>query len=380
MTELRGMALAGVTLAQFALVRAGLIDGLRLDELLAHAELDAPTWEAGEEAWDDQVLDALEEGPALLDAIDEATAEARTHWTRRLPPFDEELRAWLDLARAWASATDPVQFLADKNLSVAELAHLHRLWSERLAQDPQLQQEALRILGEEPAAVPVAAPERPRLLRGGPRPRGSDGRTVSVARARTKALPFLEGDTAGPPPPLAVPLPRRARPKGAEGGPDETRLGRARAGEQVLPFFAAGPGEEELGHPAELPMLAVPTWLQPAAPEITQELPAQVPADPEATMAIDVVGEKVIPVAEAFERAPAATPQPLLAVEAHARLVAELTSGGDLGELLARYGLTPEAKESEDARWAREIARDPETRLAWMRAFDEARRAGGEGS
>jgi hypothetical protein len=147
-----------------------------------------------------------------------------------------------------------------------------------------------------------------------------------------------------------------------------------------MPFFAVAPADAEPGRPAELPAIAVPTWLRPAGPEVTQELPAAVPADPEATTAIDVVAEKVIPVAEAFERAAAATPQPLLAVEAHARLVAELTSGGDLGELLARYGLTPEAKESEDARWAREIARDPETRRAWMRAFDEARRSGGEGS
>jgi hypothetical protein len=380
MTELRDMALAGVTLAQFALVRAGLIDGLRLDELLAFAELDTSTWEAGEEAWDDQVLDAMEEGPALLDAIDEATAEARTHWTRRLPPFDEELRAWLDLVRAWASAPEPQEFLAEKKLGVAELAHLHRLWSERLAKDAKLQADALRILGEEPAVVPAAAPERPRFLRAGPPPRGSDGRTVSVARARTRALPFLEGETAGPPPPLAVPLPRPAGPRRASGGPDETRLGRARGGEQVMPFFAVAPADAEPGRPAELPAIAVPTWLRPAGPEVTQELPAAVPADPEATTAIDVVAEKVIPVAEAFERAAAATPQPLLAVEAHARLVAELTSGGDLGELLARYGLTPEAKESEDARWAREIARDPETRRAWMRAFDEARRSGGEGS
>jgi hypothetical protein len=135
-----------------------------------------------------------------------------------------------------------------------------------------------------------------------------------------------------------------------------------------------------------VPKAAVPpTWVlrgEIAVHEPTLELPVELADDPEATTAMELPSGRVIPLAQAFERAPA-TARPLLTVEAHARLVAELTTGADLTELLARHGLTPEAKQSEDERWARELNGDPAVRRAWMRAFGEARArlAGtGEGS
>ena len=54
------MTLGCVTLAHFAFVRAGLTDGLGLEELLGFLRLDAPIWQAAEEAWDEHVLDAID--------------------------------------------------------------------------------------------------------------------------------------------------------------------------------------------------------------------------------------------------------------------------------------------------------------------------------
>jgi hypothetical protein len=41
--------------------------------------------------------------------------------------------------------------------------------------------------------------------------------------------------------------------------------------------------------------------------------------------------------------------------------------------VLARYGLTREAKKREDERWAAELQRDPSARAPWMQAFSAAR-------
>lgn len=368
MVDTPELTIDGVTLTQFAFVRAGLVDGLELDALLGFLRLDAPTWEAAERAWDEQVLDAIEDEPSFLDALDAAKAAARTHWTRRIPPLDDDLRAWFDFLQAWLGHADPTGFLEEMKVSVADVTYLHRLWSDRLAGDAKLRAEALSILGEERREPPVPAPERPRLIQQGPRPRGSDGRTAVVARARAKALPFGDGEARPLPPPLAVPLPKRERPRTVAPGPDETRLGGTTGAEVALPFMAPS----SLGAEADAPIapVLVPTaWLP--RREADMEEPVLI-TDPEATTAMELPSGRLIPIADAFERAPP-TSQPLLTVEAHARLVAELTTGADLIALLARHGLTLDAKQSEDERWGRELDRDPEVRAAWMRAFEEAR-------
>jgi hypothetical protein len=75
----------------------------------------------------------------------------------------------------------------------------------------------------------------------------------------------------------------------------------------------------------------------------------------------------------------------LLAVtmEQHAELTAAMTTTSDPASVLARFGLTPEAKRREDERWAAELQRDPAARSPWMQAFAAARArllAGGHGS
>jgi hypothetical protein len=375
MVDATEMALGGVTLAQFAFVRAGLTDGLGLDDLLGFLRLDARTWRAAEEAWNEHVLDAIEGDPSFFDALEAATAEARKHWTRRIPPLDEDLRGWFDFLQTWLDDADPVAFLEEMKLGVADLAHLHRLWSDRLAGDAKLRAEALEILRGERREPPVPAPERPRLIRTGPTPRGSDGKTAAVVNPRTRALPFGDGEPGPLPPPLAVPLPRRKRPRATAPGLDETCLGGAHDADPALPFAASA---FLVSGVPEAPVDAAPATSEPVPPawvprhEADQAAPVPVAADPEATTAMEMPSGKIIPLAEAFERAPPTT-EPMLTIELHARLVAELTTGAEVNELLARHGLTPEAKHSEDERWARALNRDPELQRQWMQAFEEAR-------
>ena len=91
-------------------------------------------------------------------------------------------------------------------------------------------------------------------------------------------------------------------------------------------------------------------------------------AEGEDTVVIDVSTGTVLPVSSAFG------PKPLLTLEQHARLYAELTTAPDQAvEILARYGLTSETKKAEDAYWQSVFNRDPTTRTAWMRVHAGAR-------
>jgi hypothetical protein len=403
----------GVTLTQFAFVRAGLADGIPLEELLGFLPLDAAAWEAAEEPWDERILDAVGDVDAeLLAQLDAKTAEARTRWTRQVPPLDHELRAWLAFLEAWKSDAEPVEYLRRMGLGTADVAYLHRLWSERMTRDAKLREEALALAGDEPGEPPVPSPEPPKLVRSPRATPTGDNVTADIPLGKGNTLPFAEGEPAPMPPPLAVPLPRRRRPRTTAPGVDETRLGGAARPEGPLPFVAgdgraaaafaevvavavgaSSPAVEVVHEPAVEPSARIPV---PPPPEVAQVAPRI----PEPTLILPVTGAMlasaassdageapdldrttairretgaVIPFAEAFRDAEPRAERPALAMERHAALVAELTTGGDPSELLARYDLTPEAKEREDERWARELDRDPSMRRAWMRAFAAVR-------
>jgi hypothetical protein len=437
MVDVRDTQVRGVTLAQFALVRAGLADGLALDELLGFLRLDAPVWEAAEPAWDERILDAMEqEDLALLQAVDEATEEARTHWTQRIPPLDEDLRAWFDFLRAWLDDAEPQGFLSRMGLGPAELAYLHRLWSGRLAVDAKLRAEALVLIGEERRAPPVPAPE-PALLRKPIVDEAPDDRvTREVAFPKEHTLPFGEGEPAMKPPPLAVALPRRRRAYTTTPGVDGTQPGRAAPAEEPLPFSppekgavpppgaqrgpiarrrgrgaatvepapkgppaggeptpAVEPGEGPPSLPAPALVVPLPARRQPDPPtlilrgvlETTLMLAAAAPAPESRVPALDRDATLPPEAATTLLRAEARrAEEPLaLTMEQHAELTAALTTTSDPGLVLAWYGLTPEAKRREDERWAAELQRNPSARSPWMQVFAAARArllAGGHGS
>jgi hypothetical protein len=426
MADARDAQVRGVTLAQFALVRAGLADGLALDGLLGFLRLDAPVWEAAEPAWDERILDAMEqEDLALLQAVDEATEEARTRWTRRIPPLDEDLRAWFDFLQAWLDDAEPQAFLSRMGLGAAELAHLHRLWAGRLAADAKLRAEALVLLGEERREPPVPSPEPPRLRKPIVDEAPDERVTREVAFPKEHALPFGEGEPATKPPPLAVPLPRRRRayttapgvdgtqpgrgtpaeeplpfsppekgarpPLGAQRGPIARRRGRSTAGVEPAPQAPPAGGAQT---PAIEPGEGVPSA---PAPALAVPLPARRQPDPptlilrgvvETTLVLAAAAPTEAPV-PALDRAATLPPEaattllradarpaqdsPALTMEQHAELTAAMTTMSDPGSVLTRYGLTPDAKRREDERWAAELQRDPSARSPWMQAFAAAR-------
>lgn len=340
MTEAARAPIHGVTLAQFAFVRAGLAEGLASEDLLALFDIDPIVWDAADEAWDDRVLDAVGDvDTGFLDELAAATAEARTHWTRQVPPLDEDLRAWVDFVHALAEDPEPQELLARLGLGTEDVAHLQRVWGARLQADADVRARMLALQAEERRPPPVPEPQAPRLVRPPPASAARNNATAEIPAPDARTLPFEEGDPVPTPrPPLAVPLPRR-RPRARVPGLDQTLQGRPAPQVAILPF-ADGPGE--VGEPPPAPRepkplepiaVAVPPMPAPVAaamdaprgplftpaplaptlelpePEKTLELsPGQrfAPApDLDETAAIRISTGAVIPIAEAFRDEPA---------------------------------------------------------------------------
>jgi hypothetical protein len=309
MTEAAEITVRGMTLTEYAFVRAGLADGLAVEELLGFLRLDAGAWAAAEDAWEERILDAVGDmDAALLDELDAKTAEARTHWTRRVPPLDEELRAWFAFLHAWQNDPEPADFLQRMSLGAAELAYLHRFWSERMANDAKLREEALALVDGEPGEPPVPAPEPPRLRKRHEAEPAGDHATKELAFAKGDTLPFAEGEPAPMPPPLAVPLPRRARPHTTAPGLERSPL--AKEAVAVLPFTAstepvepamtsAGAFALEAAPSAMAAPEAPPPPIAPQAPAVRSDVAPVVRTPPEPTLVLPVAREPTLVLAVA---------------------------------------------------------------------------------
>ena len=318
----------GVTFEAWAFVLAGLGDGLPEDELLAHLGITEDHWHIANAAFQEDILDDVEAFGTLTETLDEAMRAARTTWSRRIPPIDTDLRAWLDFFRAWAAADAPMALLEANGLRATDIHRLNQHWSDKLATDEALRNEALAILASPPGPTPAPKAESPRLLRA-----STDEGTDATKPARVSAvepLPFSEGEPAPAHPRLSVPLPPPERVAPAERG-ELTHL--ATPGDSpglVLPF-SAGP----------------PDWPVPEEAEAS----APVAEDPRAE-----------------------TDGVALSIERYAALCVDLIESPDAHEaVLRRYGINAAEKLALDVHWTQEMAEDPTIWLAWDRASAQHR-------
>jgi hypothetical protein len=322
-------ALHGVPFDVWGFVLAGLGDGLPLEELLAHVGVDEGRWMLADAAFNEALVDDVEAGGTLSDALDEAMRVARERWTRAIPPLDVELRAWLDFYRAWAEAEAPLEYLRARGLRATDIHRLQAHWRARLAEAPALRAEALAILAAPPGPVPEPHPEPARLL-AAPVEEGGAERTAARARRPSRdALPFEEGEAAPAHPRLSVPLP--PSPVAASRGSVELTRAAVRVSglDAVLPF---------------------------ASPCAAADLPAANRDEP----APDVATSRAWAEGEGPEH---------FGIERYAALCVDATETGvGHDELLRKYGLTAARKLALDTYWTQRMAEDPATWLAWDRA------------
>lgn len=211
-------ALHEVSLAQYAAVQAGLAEGIDLEIVLENEQIAPATWLDAEDAWSDRLLDDLEQDGPLQPAFDEHLAEAQARYGRRVPPLDESLDAWLDFVRHWSAAAEPVAFLARLELRASDIIRLHRTWSQRMAIDPALAQQAQDILLREPGELcnprpaacaleraPRAPAVAPSIVEDAPRDDGEPGVFVDLAAWLAAESPATPADSVAVEVPSAEP-------------------------------------------------------------------------------------------------------------------------------------------------------------------------------
>ncbi len=186
---------AGITLAQFAAVRAGLDAGFELEAVLRNEGVHVDVWAQAEAAWEDE-LDRDAEGTWTLDeSFDALLAAARYRYARPIPPLDEDLGAWLDFVRIWGETEEPLTMLADLGLRASDLMYLHAHWARQLSDLPPLQQAAMAHLARAPVKLPIPRPgvATPRP----PSPDALQGPRLPSAPARPTAAPSEVDASAG---------------------------------------------------------------------------------------------------------------------------------------------------------------------------------------
>jgi hypothetical protein len=256
----------GVTLDGYAGVVAGLAEGLPIADVLRNERVDPAVWPDAEEAFQDLLADD-EEG--LVQArFDELLAAAQTRYGRSVKPLDDDVGAWLDFARLFAAAEEPLSFLASLGVRSTDLLRLHRCWAERIADDPQVADAARAALEREPRALPALL-FGDRVLRPPPDDRAAPDRLpvepkAAIPRADDEEDDEDDDDASAPPegsePPFFAPLPGAAAPP-VEAAP--------------APMPAAPPPPARREEPAPLP-----PPLRTAPPPAPHDEPATLEAQP----------------------------------------------------------------------------------------------------
>ncbi|MDI1482515.1 hypothetical protein [Polyangium sp. y55x31] len=105
-------------------------------------------------------------GDAALRATYEIElAQAEDRLTRRVPPLDENLEAWVAFLAAYAAHPAPFTLLRDLGLALPDLSRLGRLWARRLDAAPALRDRAARLAADgPPRALPAVRPAEPILV------------------------------------------------------------------------------------------------------------------------------------------------------------------------------------------------------------------------
>jgi hypothetical protein len=191
-------SLHGVSLSAYAGVQAGLAEGLELDRVLALDGVDPTVWPDAEEAWADRLIEDLENDGPLQEAYAERLAAAQDRHGRRVPPLDEDVKAWLDFVRFWAADPEPIGLLARLGLRPSDLIRLQRLWSRRMALDPALAQKAQGILQNEPGEMPSPRPE-PTVLPGPTASPTTESKQERAVAATEGVESSLAAEDAAPP-------------------------------------------------------------------------------------------------------------------------------------------------------------------------------------
>lgn len=96
--------------------------------------------ERAEEIWSEPLSEALAEG--FDAAYEELLGRAAMLWPRKTPPLDEAIEAWIAYQQHVVLAEAPTTARERLGVTRGDELRLGRLWRERIASDPALQERA----------------------------------------------------------------------------------------------------------------------------------------------------------------------------------------------------------------------------------------------
>jgi hypothetical protein len=152
--------IAGVSLAQYAAVRAALAEPFGQAEALADAGVEPRHWPRAELGW----KTLLSADAAALAAYRVEIARAEDAWARPVTPIDASLEGWLAFAAATQGPSGAV-LLERLGLGPNDLSRLSRAWARRLEGDAELARRAAEISRRGAGPIPdIVVGERTRAM------------------------------------------------------------------------------------------------------------------------------------------------------------------------------------------------------------------------
>ncbi|WP_441290430.1 hypothetical protein ACSRUE_07585 [Sorangium sp. KYC3313] len=149
----------GISLAQYAAVRAAMAEGFPLADVLTVEGLKPRTFARADLAWKQRLTAELE----LLAAYEQELAQAEDWLDRQVEPLAEEPTAWASFLAAFGAHPAPFELLEENDLGMNDVARLRRRWARRAAENAKVG-ELLEELHAKPGKL---GPLRiaPRVLR-----------------------------------------------------------------------------------------------------------------------------------------------------------------------------------------------------------------------
>ncbi|MGK4001160.1 hypothetical protein WMF31_00945 [Sorangium sp. So ce1036] len=175
----------GISLAQYAAVRAAVAEGFPLADVLAVEGLMPRRWARADLVWKQR----LAAEPKLLATYERELAQAEDWLERQVEPLAEDPTAWASFLAAFEAHPAPFELLQEQDLGMNDVARLRRRWARRAEKDAKVGE----IIAERRTKPGRLGPLRigPRVLRPS-RVAQALGRTTGPADELTAAVPHGE--------------------------------------------------------------------------------------------------------------------------------------------------------------------------------------------
>ncbi|WP_437819476.1 hypothetical protein [Sorangium sp. So ce1078] len=124
----------GVSLAQYAAVRAAVSEGFPLADVLAVEGLKPRAFARADLYWKQR----LAAEPELLAEFEEELARAEDWLDRPIEPLADDAGAWASFLGAFGAHPAPFELLQEKRVGMNDVARLRRRWARRAEEDTKL--------------------------------------------------------------------------------------------------------------------------------------------------------------------------------------------------------------------------------------------------